>query len=151
MFTKILYPTDFSDVAGKTLAYVKKLREAGTKEVVVLHVLDEKEIESFSYGVAWAGNLPIDLEKDVLKKLQEEAQEKLKDIESELKERGFKVKVRIERGSPFKEILSVANEDNVSLIAIGSHGKSNIKEMFLGSVSENVIRHCQKPVLVVKR
>ena len=71
MFTKILYPTDFSDVAGKTLAYVKKLREAETKEVVVLHVLDEKEIESFSYGVAWAGNLPIDLEKDVLKKLKE--------------------------------------------------------------------------------
>jgi len=45
----------------------------------------------------------------------------------------------------------VEDEEDVSAIVIGSHGKSNIKEMFLGSVSENAIRYCKKPVLVVKR
>ena len=49
------------------------------------------------------------------------------------------------------EILKVEQEEGVSLIAIGSHGKSNVKEMLLGSVSEKVIRKSGTPVLVVKR
>jgi nucleotide-binding universal stress UspA family protein len=47
--------------------------------------------------------------------------------------------------------LRVEDEEDVSAIVIGSHGKSNIKEMLLGSVSETVIRKSKKPVLVVKR
>ena len=42
-------------------------------------------------------------------------------------------------------------EEDISLIVIGSHGKSNVKEMLLGSVSEKVIRKSKRPVLVVKR
>jgi len=40
MFEKILYPTDFSDVSKKALDYIEQLKEAGTKEVIVLHVID---------------------------------------------------------------------------------------------------------------
>jgi len=42
-------------------------------------------------------------------------------------------------------------EKDVSVVVLGSHGKSNIKEMLLGSESEKVIRKSKKPVLVVKR
>ena len=41
MFDKILFPTDFSDVAAKALQYVKQLRAAGGREVVILHVIDQ--------------------------------------------------------------------------------------------------------------
>ena len=68
-----------------------------------------------------------------------------------MKESGFDVKVRIERRIPLREILRVEEEEGVSAIIIGSHGKTNIEEMLLGSVSEKVIRRSQKPVLVVKR
>lgn len=68
-----------------------------------------------------------------------------------MKESGFDVKVRIERRIPLREILRVEEEEGVSVIIIGSHGKTNIEEMLLGSVSEKVIRRSQKPVLVVKR
>ena len=68
-----------------------------------------------------------------------------------MKESGFDVKVRIERRIPLREILRVEEEEGVSVIIIGSHGKTNIEEMLLGSVSEKVIRRTQKPVLVVKR
>jgi nucleotide-binding universal stress UspA family protein len=44
MFRKILYPADFSDCAVKVLEYVKKLKEAGTAEVVVAHVMDVRGI-----------------------------------------------------------------------------------------------------------
>jgi len=151
MFTKILYPTDFSDVSRRALEYVKKLREAGTKEVVVAHVIDEREIVSFGAGVTWAGKIMEEAEAELRKEMENKARKEMDGIQSELKKLGFDVRIRLESGSPFREVLRIEGEENVSAIVIGSHGKSNIKEVLLGSVSENVIRHCQKPVLVAKR
>jgi len=144
MFKKILYPTDFSDVSKKALDYLAQLKDAGTKEIVVLHVIDEKGIDAISrYG---AGNA-----ETVIREIEKEAMEEGKKIEKKLMQSGLNVKVRIERGVPLKEILTVEEEEKVSAIVIGSHGKTNIREMFLGSVSEKVIRQSKKPVLVIKR
>ena len=146
MFEKILYPTDFSDVSKKALEYVKKLKDAGTKEVIVLHVIDEREIENIS---RYAGQY-LNAE-EVEKKREENANEEIRAIEAELKESGFDVKTRIEKGIPFRDILRVEQEEEISAIVIGSHGKSCIKEMLLGSCSEKVRRKSNKPVLVVRR
>jgi len=151
MFTKILYPTDFSDVSRKAMEYVKKLAEAGAKEVVVTHVIDEREIVSFGVGVPWLAKNMEKAEAELRKEMKIKAQKDLDTIESELRKLGFNVKIRLESGSPFRGILRIEEEENVSAVVIGSHGKSNIKEMLLGSVSEHIIRHCKKPVLVVKR
>jgi len=146
MFEKILYPTDFSDVSKKALEYVKKLKEAGTKEVIVLHVLDTR-----SFGIPDAEvALAADVEK--LEQAREEnAIDELRGIEAELEKRGFDVTVRMETGTPFTEILRVEDEEDVSAVVIGSHGKSMVQEMLLGSVSEKVIRKSKKPVMVVRR
>jgi nucleotide-binding universal stress UspA family protein len=146
MFEKILFPTDFSDVSKKALAYIAKLKGAGTKEVVVLHVVDEREIESLSQHAARDFDI-----KEVEKRRDQYTKEQLKLIKDELKESGFKVKVRTERGIPFREILRVEEEEGVSVTVLGSHGKSLVKEMLLGSVSEKVIRKSSKPVLVIRR
>ncbi|MGQ9795034.1 universal stress protein [Desulfosoma sp.] len=58
---------------------------------------------------------------------------------------------RVEEGVPHVKILEVANEENVSAIILGSHGRSNLSSVLLGSVSEYVIRHAKKPVIVVRR
>jgi len=54
MFEKILYPTDFSDVSKKALAYIKSLECTGSKQVTILYVIDDKGIECMSLGAAWA-------------------------------------------------------------------------------------------------
>jgi len=144
MFEKILYPTDFSVVSKKALDYLVQLKDAGTKEIVVLHVIDEKGIDAISrYG---AGNA-----ETLIREITKEAMEEGKKIEKKLMQSGLTVKVRIETGVPLKEILTVEEEEKVSAIVIGSHGKTNIREMFLGSVSEKVIRQSKSPVLVIKR
>ena len=61
------------------------------------------------------------------------------------------VKVIIERGVPLKEMLKIEEEEKMSVIIIGSHGKTNLEEVLLGSVSEKVIRQSKSPVLVIKR
>lgn len=74
----------------------------------------------------------------------------MRPIELELKAAGFKVTSRVEEGVPHVKILEVANEENVSAIILGSHGRSNLSSVLLGSVSDYVIRHAKKPVIVVK-
>ena len=146
MFGKILYPTDFSDVSKKALGYIKTLKDAGAKEVVVLHVIDEREIDHISH----LPDVPIDIE-ELKNKRQEHAKEQIGAIEKGLKEKGFTVKTMIKKGIPFTEILKAEEKENVSAVVIGSHGKSCVSEMLLGSVSEKVIRKSSRPVLVVRR
>lgn len=145
MFQKILYPTDFSDVSQKALAYIKQLKDSGVREVLVLHVLDSRTTDVLAQHMANS-----DIE-NLLKNQQEETRRMLKEIESDLKKAGLKVTTRTIQGIPVQEILKAEKEADVSAIVIGSHGTSNLKEMFMGSVSEKVIRKCSKPVLVIKR
>ena len=145
MFEKILYPTDFSDVAVKALEYVKQLKASGAKEVVVLHVNDERGNETVTRIL---GDNQFN---KLVKNKMEETERKLKGIEEKLVDAGFKVRLRIETGMPVREILRVEKEENVSVTVIGSHGRSNLEELFLGSVSEKVIRKSKQPVFVIKR
>ena len=145
MFEKILYPTDFSDVAVKALEYVKRLKASGAREVIVLHVNDERGNESV---VRILGGSQFN---KLNEKKMQETEKKLKGIEKELVDAGLKVNLRIETGIPVREILRVEDEENVSVTVIGSHGRSNLEEIFLGSVSEKVIRKSKRPVFVIKR
>lgn len=144
MLRKVLYPTDFSDVAMKAFEFIKQLKNAGVSEVVILHVIDQKSLDALA---VYTNRDFLKFEKD----WERNVIDQIDPMEQELKELGFKVKVRIETEVPFREILKVEEEEDVSVIVIGSHGKSNIKEMLLGSVSEKVVRKAKKPVLVVKR
>jgi nucleotide-binding universal stress UspA family protein len=144
MFKKILYPTDFSDVSKKAIDYIKQLREGGSETVIVLHVINERGMRAIE-RYATGNSLEIE------QRIMDEAKQELKIIEDDLKKIGFKVKTMIRRGVPFLEILKVEEKENISVIVIGSHGKSNLEEMFLGAVSEKVSRKCKSPVLIVKR
>jgi nucleotide-binding universal stress UspA family protein len=151
MFRKILYPTDFSDCAVKALGYVKKLKEAGAEEVVLVYVIDVREMATMATGVAGFGETPVTYDYEVQEMMIANVKKKLEEVKREIETEGLKVHVKMPEGVPRKEILKTAEEEDVSLILLGSHGKSNLKEMLLGSVSEKVIRDSKRPVLVVKR
>jgi nucleotide-binding universal stress UspA family protein len=144
MFKRILYPTDFSDVSKKALDYIKQLKEGGSETVIVLHVIDHKGIEAIEQ---YAPGDSVEL----IQKINEEAEYELKAIEDELTKCGIQVITKIVTGIPLREILKTEEEEDISVIVIGSHGKSNVKEIFLGSVSEKVARKSKKPVLIIKR
>ena len=144
MFKKILYPTDFSDVSKKAIDYIKQLRETGSEMVIVMHVINQRgmqAIEQYASGNAM----------EIEQRIMDDAKQAIKVIEDELKKSGFKVKSMIQTGIPMREILKAEEEEKVSVIVIGSHGRSNLKEIFLGSVSEKVSKKCKSPVLIVKR
>jgi nucleotide-binding universal stress UspA family protein len=143
MFKKILFPTDFSDVSKKAVKYIKQLKGAGAQEVIILHVIDEKELLVLSRVSGQYLQITAQIEKEVA--------EEMAAIEADMTAEGYRVKLKVKTGRPFTEIMTTAAEEKASLIIMGSHGRSNIEEMFMGSVSENVIRHAKVPLLVISR
>ncbi|MEJ5361361.1 MAG: universal stress protein [Spirochaetota bacterium] len=147
MFKKILYPTDFSECAHAAIPYIKLMKKAGTKELIILHVIDIRQstiIDTTAFGETFI--YPFDIS-DILKK---EAQTQMNKLIKQFL-RLFKVTPLIVEGIPFKEIIHASQQYNVSCIIMGSHGKSNIGEMLLGSVTEKVVRKSPIPCLVIKR
>lgn len=139
MFRKILLPVDFSAHSQKVIECLEEFKGLDTKEIILLHVVDREE--------AVVGR---HLELSRLDRHKEVSREELAKIASKLAQQGFATKQRVEIGSPPVEITKTAEEENISLIIMGSHGKSAVKELLLGSVTENVIRMSLRPVLIEK-
>ena len=99
MFKKILYPTDFSDVSEKVLNYLKELRDSGAEEVIVLHVMDERNDEMLKLA---AGD-------ELLERIEhsktEQVEEAIRKVEEKLKSWGFSVKTWIKKGVPYRDRL----------------------------------------------
>jgi len=154
LFRKVLYPTDFSDLAEVAKKYVIKLKEAGTKEVVLLHVIHPLEFslpqfdDPFALDVATIyAHIP-EIEKAIL----DNHEKMMKEIEKELRSHGFEVKRIMTVGDPKEEIVRVAEEEKVNVIVIGYHGKGLLERILeMGSTAKAVIKKAKCPVLVVKK
>lgn len=130
IFSKVLYPTDFSKSAEQTLSILKQIPDPD--KIILMHAVDKGET------------------KKELDTFVKEAGKKLKDIHDHLTEAGFNVEYHIHIGDPAYEINIVAEEEDVSLIAMGTRGKGLIEEIRLGSTTENVVRYAKRPVLVFR-
>jgi nucleotide-binding universal stress UspA family protein len=64
---------------------------------------------------------------------------------------GIKVETLTPKGEPFETIIKTAEQKKVGLIVVGSHGRTGIEKLFMGSVTERVIGHANCAVLVVKK
>ena len=61
----------------------------------------------------------------------------------------YQVQTFLGEGKPFEEILRVADEWEADLIVLGTHGRTGLSHVLMGSVAEKVIRHTTKPVLII--
>ncbi|MFA5866773.1 MAG: universal stress protein [Actinomycetota bacterium] len=132
MFKKILFPTDFSAYADKAVEYLVGMKALGVEEVIQTYILEAGE------------EYPITLAR------KKRTLAMLKDREHLFKDHGLDIKSRVELGTPYREILKMADTENVSMIVIGCHGKGLFDEVIIGSVSDRVTREAKVPVLLVK-
>jgi len=129
---KILFATDFSEPSQRALGLLKKLRANGAEEMVLVHVVDRGETEEE------AG------------KLREAAEKELKTVEDGLHADDWHVKSIVTVGVASKEITSLADAENASLIALGACGKGLIDRLLVGSTAEAVARRADRPVLILR-
>lgn len=88
---------------------------------------------------------------DYFMQAESNAQNRLDEIKANLEREGLKVNIKLIRGmSPSDGILHVADEVGADLIMMGSHGRTGIQKLMLGSVAQNVLTQSPLPVLIVK-
>lgn len=155
MFRKVLFPTDFSQGAYKAVRLFEKKNNVGIEELILMNVVDESIVEEMMDGYSLYYEI-YDTEKkelkDIEKKLTEERMKKLKEkgelVQELLHPKNLKLKV--EFGLPYKKILETADEEDVSLILLPSHGKLDFTHEFLGSTTARVLKKTKRPVLLMK-
>jgi nucleotide-binding universal stress UspA family protein len=141
---KILHPTDFSECADQAQALAVDLAGRLGGEIVLLQVLVEAPL--YGEGVLSPGDV-----QRVYDAQRTWAEEALEQRAGELRQRGIKARWRVQAGVPFETIVKVAEEEQAGMIVMGTHGRSGLNRVLLGSVAERVIRLAPCPVLTVRQ
>lgn len=144
MFTvsSLLIPTDFSENAGQALAYAKEIARNSTATLHLLHIV-EPVVYPADWSYAQVGFADIEQE------LYDNAEKELLLLAAVLDAEGFKVVTTVVRGRASDEICNYAKTNNISIIAIGTHGRSGLEHFLFGSTTERVLRKAPSPVLSV--
>jgi nucleotide-binding universal stress UspA family protein len=140
--TRILVPTDFSPTADAALAYAKTLAARLDASLHVLHVFTDPYAVSTYVPEVYA---PVTHERGLT-----DAQERLRERLDADDQRRFRGTLAIVTGLTANEIVKYANECDVDLIVMGTHGRRGIAHFVLGSVAEHVVRISRCPVLTVQ-
>jgi len=158
---KILVPIDYSTDSQQALLWGMSLAEKYGSQLLFFHAIPKAIDEVFRQGIGAssppayylqrmaAGNRPtggqpiiIDLVDKALAELQDFAHKHLKGP--------MPLESKVGVGKPAEEILRVARDEGVDLSVMGTHGRTGLRHLLLGSVAEEVTRHAPCPVFTVR-
>jgi nucleotide-binding universal stress UspA family protein len=136
---RILVPTDFSDPSLKALDYAIDFIGARNAELLLLHVVEPIRNTRLMPDVS-----------ELLEHHRAEAVERFADLERRIRRHHHKCRSEVHFGVPYQVIAEIAQSSKSDLIVMASHGHSGLFNMFLGSVTERVVRIAQCPVLTIR-
>lgn len=146
MYNKILVPLDGSELSESIFEHVQEIATGrNVSEVILLRVVEQAETGT-SYS--WGGVISVEQLATLGEKVRTEATTYMSKVADRLKIEGTAIKTHIVQGSPADSILDYAQENQVDLIIMSTHGRSGISRWAFGSVAEKVIRNSPVPVLL---
>jgi universal stress protein A len=144
----ILVPVDFSEFTRNVMEYATFIAQSFHSRMIVVHVLQTFDIGE---AVNWMETIiPAQPGLDLLGQIRESAEKQLASLKAQYADLPVSIITRIEEGVPFVEIVRLAAREEVDLIVMGSHGRTGIRHLLIGSVAEKVVRKAPCPVLCVK-
>jgi len=144
-FERILFPTDFSELANSALGYAVELANKYEADLHCIHVVDD----AYQYWSAMGPeSIPVGPPAEDLLEL---GRSRMKAFEQEyLAELNKPATTHVCMGRPFAEIIAYARAQDVQLIVMGTHGRGAIAHVLLGSTTEKVVRKACCAVLTVR-
>ncbi|WP_231513009.1 universal stress protein [Haloferax mediterranei] len=131
-------PTDGSDYAQAAANHAIELALATEAALHIVHVVDVGVVTGSVNTAA------------ILDALEEAGEQALQEVIDQAEEAGVSViEATVLGGSPYRAIVKYADEHDIDLLAMGTHGRTGVDRYFLGSVTERVVRRTEVPVLVV--
>ena len=128
---RVLCPIDFSRYSDSAIALLSRTK--GVRGVILLHVVSQGETEA-EIG-------------DAVQK----AKAQIEAIRSSLAAQGINVRTIVRTGNPSFEITRIADEEDVSVIWMSSHGKGWFRELLLGSTAYTVAMNAKRPVIIIRK
>lgn len=141
-YERVLIPTDGSDIAGAALEHGVAIADAMDATVHALSIVDVG-----SLGAAYDSGAGIET---LIQGLREDATRAVTEVESECEARGVDVRKTVTQGSVHAAIEDYVEEESIDLVTMGTHGRTGVGRLLLGSVTERVLRASEAPVLTVR-
>jgi nucleotide-binding universal stress UspA family protein len=137
----VLFATDFSATSECALPYAAAVSRHFGSTLHIAHVLSDTALLMMTGGVDYVsmGTLYDDA--------QAEAKEKLNALAPRLE--GIPQRNYVRHGAIWKNLATIINENQIDLIVLGTHGRTGLGKLLLGSVAEDILRHATCPVLTV--
>jgi nucleotide-binding universal stress UspA family protein len=142
---KILIGVDDSPHSHAALDYVKKMKwPAGTKFIVLSAC--QPQVVAYSMADVGVASWMQAAEGERVKEHEELAAR----VEKDLQGAGLATEARVFQGDPREALIMTATAENADLLVVGSHGRSGIGKLLMGSVASHVVTHAPCSVMVVK-
>lgn len=142
--SSILVPTDFSDACEGAVAHAATLARSLGVPIHLIHILEEPYVTSGPYEFL----LPDTPERR--ERLYHQAHAKLAEIRVPLGQMGIRTTIEVRTGKAVEGITNAATDYGADLIVMGTHGRTGLQHLLLGSVAERVIRTARCGVLTVR-
>ena len=146
---KILCPVDLSPGATSAANEAASLAKALGAELVLLHVMSEPAFAVtdplLGPGATTGYALPT-----LAEEYRVEMDRRLNRLGANLQANGLPVTTRLVRGTTHESIVDAADQEHADLIVMGTHGRSGIQHLLLGSVAERVVRTSKVPVMTLR-
>jgi nucleotide-binding universal stress UspA family protein len=147
MYENILVPTDGSETANFAVHHAIDIAEQYGSTLHSLYVID---VDATSYGLGAEqvdrirqGNL------DEMPEVKDRATKATSYVAEKGDDHGIAVENHYRIGEPSRSIRNFVEDSDIDLVVMGSHGRSGLSRVVLGSVAEKVLRRTHLPVLVV--
>jgi nucleotide-binding universal stress UspA family protein len=140
--THILVPTDFSEYANDALDYAIELAKAFTARLTLLHVIHLSPLAVDDYDTSGLVSYWEEIETD--------AQQRMQALLNRVHQKGLQGETMMIHDVPFQAILDTAKDKGADLIVMGTHGRTGLTHVLMGSVAERVVRMAPCPVLVTR-
>lgn len=139
---KILVPFDFSEYSEKACNWAIAMAEKWRARILLLHVVPRPSYPPVLMGAHFNAA-------DFETGLQTEAEERAKAFIQKTAHGRVPIDVKVLIGEPSSDLCKIAEEEQFDMVIMGSHGRTGLGHMLLGSVAERVVRLSPCPVLVV--
>ena len=138
---KILAPTDFSELSKRGIRYALEMARDSSAEVIVYHVIDLGDDRPERRDPFGPYHDMLEDNRRVLDKFLSDSFTDCIDL--------VEVRQIVEFGRSFKNIVELADQENVYMIVMATHGRTGLDHVILGSVAEKVVARSSRPVLVI--
>jgi nucleotide-binding universal stress UspA family protein len=142
--TKILVPVDFSPHAERAFHYATTLAHRLGAQLSLLHVVEDPFVSG-----AWSAEVYVPNVPELLDNVIRGAEGQLATLKESAAARGLTADTTVITGRPAHAIVERAREGGFDLIVMGTHGRTGLSHVVMGSVAERVVRRAACPVLTM--